>query len=515
MDNRIKLFLIGFGFLIGSGALAMQIGGGNWFAAALVCLAVIAVGVVLMIGGDSPFDGSVYALLVGAIWVTGKGAVYLGLGNLVYISEIVLAMLLLGYVMRCSTKQWPLLPPTSLAFPVTLFLLYGVLHIWVDIRTFGFMTLRDSCIVYYSGFFLAAYQLANTSEAFTRLLKKILLFAAVLTFGLAAIQSLGGAVIVSSLRLLLTFGSRSLFAPHPDSSDAVVLGVIVFCVFMTKSRAGYAWIFQFVCLLGVLIVLANVKGALLVGFFTALGYLFLAGQYWFFRRLAFVGLLGAVVVFAAVEYYPEYTPDQLDKVVEEFESMVSPFREKTKSDESTDDKTVAWRLGWWSWIIRETFATNPFWGMGLGRDLAIEFEEEYFGRRYIAEQSAVRGAHSSMMTIFGRMGLIGLVFFLWITTLQAWYMFRAALWAKKLGGQAPIELTLYPGYLCGMVGSTFFQYGWDAPYSAIPLWTCLALMVWRVTDLDAKFAREEKPNSLSQPPVWRNRPLLAGAAADG
>jgi len=515
MDNRIKSVLFGLAALAATVFLAVEIGAGNWLLPALSFIGIFALAIVLFIGKECPFDGAILCMLIAGIWITGKGAVFISVGSLVYISEVILAALLIGYAVRVSLKIWPILPPVSLAAPIILFLCYGVIHIFIDIRTFGFMTLRDACIVYYSGFFLAAYQLANNHSSFPELFKKMAIFGAVGALVVASVSNFGGSFLIFRLRDLLTFGTRSLFAPHPDASDSVLIGLMVFLVFAAISSKRHNWLAFLASLFCLLVVLVKFKGALMVGLLAAFVYLALAGQWWFFRRLAFVAICVAVIIAAMTEYYPDQTPDSIESIVSEVSSAFSPFAEKRRVDETGDDKTAAWRLAWWSWIIRETWITNPLYGLGLGRDLAIIFHEEYFGQSHMADQSAVRGAHSSMFTILGRTGIIGLIFFLWITGLQAWYVFRAAMLAKKMGGKAPIELTLYAGYLCGMVGSTFFQYGWDAPYSAIPLWTCLALLSWRVNTLECEFAREVKPNSLSQPLGWRNRPLLAGAATDG
>jgi len=505
MDNKIKLLFISAMFLALAGVVANSIGSGDFLVPIVVCLLTLTLGAVLFVAKDAPFDAAIIALAVGAIWFTGKGIVYINIGNLIYFSEAVLGVLLIGYILRVAMKSWPVVPMSLFTLPIVLLLLYGMIHVYLDIGTYGIMTLRDACIIYYSGFFLATYQMAHTSPAFTKLCEKILIIFACAAGAVHAVNALGGSGLIWSVRSALNFRGRSLFAPHADSSDAVLCALTVWLALKSRSDTKYAWVYRLMAMVPVFLIFWNIKGALLVSFFFMSGYLIVARQWWLFRRLVFVGMLGAVFVVAIAYYYPEHTPDKIKKLIEEVSSVFTPFREISPAEETTDEHTAAWRLGWWKWIINAVYNENPLYGLGLGADLVIEFQEDFYGRQYMADQSAVRGAHSSMFTILGRTGLIGLALFLWITALQFWYLWSAALVTRKLQGNTPFELTLCAGFLCGMIGSTFFQYGWDAPYSAVPFWVCLALLVSRIDSIKNSFNSTEEVKVVGQGPSFLSK----------
>jgi hypothetical protein len=64
------------------------------------------------------------------------------------------------------------------------------------------------------------------------------------------------------------------------------------------------------------------------------------------------------------------------------------------------------RWTWWNTVFKDTAAQNPVFGLGFGYDLAARFLVEY--ELLGAEDFTTRSPHSMIMSVFGRMGAVGL-----------------------------------------------------------------------------------------------------------
>ena len=69
---------------------------------------------------------------------------------------------------------------------------------------------------------------------------------------------------------------------------------------------------------------------------------------------------------------------------------------------------------WWTEVVAETVRESPWIGLGFGHDLAREFLRIYSPGS--GEDFSARSPHSILVTVFGRMGLIGFVPFVAICT---------------------------------------------------------------------------------------------------
>jgi O-antigen ligase len=113
-------------------------------------------------------------------------------------------------------------------------------------------------------------------------------------------------------------------------------------------------------------------------------------------------------------------------------------------------------------------------GFGFGADITTEFHQQFFRTTANSPDVArTRGAHNAFFTILARMGWFGAILFLGVVVVQLSYFWRAIL-AFKNGLIPPTQAYLWGSNICAFV-ITFFQYAWEAPYSAIPFWTCMGL----------------------------------------
>ena len=74
--------------------------------------------------------------------------------------------------------------------------------------------------------------------------------------------------------------------------------------------------------------------------------------------------------------------------------------------------TSLWRLVWWKQLVKVTLREHPVWGLGYGTDLSYY---NHYLRRLDEGAWPTRSPHNFNMTVFSRMGLLGLA--LWAAIL--------------------------------------------------------------------------------------------------
>jgi O-antigen ligase len=67
------------------------------------------------------------------------------------------------------------------------------------------------------------------------------------------------------------------------------------------------------------------------------------------------------------------------------------------------------RAVWWETVVRETTRVNPWTGVGFGYDLADDFLKAYYPDS--DEQFTARSPHNFFITVYARMGVIGVGLF--------------------------------------------------------------------------------------------------------
>jgi hypothetical protein len=105
------------------------------------------------------------------------------------------------------------------------------------------------------------------------------------------------------------------------------------------------------------------------------------------------------------------------------------------------------RWVWWKLAISETWHSAPIFGLGFGYDISAQFSREYFAG--MANDFTVRSPNSIFVTVFARMGLVGLSLFLGIVALMFHYT-RNALISSE-----PHELGAWAGAWAILASASF------------------------------------------------------------
>jgi hypothetical protein len=80
------------------------------------------------------------------------------------------------------------------------------------------------------------------------------------------------------------------------------------------------------------------------------------------------------------------------------------------------------RLTWWKTVAEDVGAQSPVFGLGFGYDLAARFLVEY--DLIAAEDFTTRSPHSMIMSVFGRMGALGLAAWLAVAVGMGYLTYR-------------------------------------------------------------------------------------------
>ena len=159
------------------------------------------------------------------------------------------------------------------------------------------------------------------------------------------------------------------------------------------------------------------------------------------------------------------------------------------------------RFVWWESVIAETMDKGPAFGLGFGYDLAKRFLINY-GSQLNAFEFDTRSPHSVWVTVFGRMGFLGLASF---TLIGALIIRDAVRVARGIARRRAEPMTL--AYWCAVItvlGSASFGVVLEGPMGGILFWTLLGLAASQTAEAPEPRKAVSEPN-----PVIRREPILA------
>jgi O-antigen ligase len=467
MNKGFQLVIAFVVFLAVSLSVAVSVGTGDYALPILIGTGALGVVLVATVGRTLPIDATIICLGIGGFYIAGKGFAYLNAGGILFVGEMLLALGGLGYLWRVGKGHFTLLPRSPMAWALFVLGTYALIRLPIDFRATGIMALRDACTIYYTLFFFIAYQLGQDDKV-QRLAPVILIAMALpgmlLDFMLFAVPDIKGPLYS------LTVRGNPLFLNHYDAIHPAAFGVALFFATKATHRQGIN-IFYFLAMFAVIAYLLGIgRGANYVAFAVMCVFLLVARQIHLL-----VGMAGGVIflvcaLLVLIEVNPSTGRQRLRQINDQIEVLVDPS--KISGGKTTDADTADWRLQWWKKITRDVNATNPIFGLGFGYDIATDFHRQFFRTMTVDPDVArTRGAHNAFFTVLARMGWLGALFFVAVVIVQLTYFWRAAI-AFRYGRIPPSQAFFWGSNLCAFV-ITFFQYAWEASYSAIPAWTCM------------------------------------------
>lgn len=304
----------------------------------------------------------------------------------------------------CVTQRVPVLRD-ALNFSVLLWIAFGTARIAFDVKTYGFTAIRDFALVYYALFLFIAQTTFADRPGRSRWLHRCLLWA---TAPLPILLYLFDNYTDFFTQVLTVRGIPLIFYKGDLIGTFITVGSVVWYIYYAEDRRRW-WALGWSLVLAATVLTTDNRASLLALVVTAvwLG----IGRRWQFLGILAGGGAAAMLVLILWSQFAgqrlEQTP--LGRLYENVASVTDFGGTRHYSGVFQKGDNNRFRLVWWRTSIEETIHANPWVGMGFGYDLAEGFLKEYYPDS--TDEFNVRSPHNVWVTIFARMGLLGLLGF--------------------------------------------------------------------------------------------------------
>lgn len=463
MPLALRTALISIGTALLACWMGWNIAEGSYaFPAVLVLVSVIAISARL--SRVSAAAGMLGVLLVG-YFVGNRGFAQLmpAPGLLLLPAEICLLVTVPWMLAQASLARELPMRRDALNWAVLAWMVVGTARVMFDMRGHGLVALRDYATVYYAAFFFVAQHLAREPASRRHLLLAIMV-------GTLAILP----VFVLTELFPSFFFERLRVAGTPliyFKGDLVYTSMMVGSVLVFHWADGVArlkWrIFSIVLFLAVA---SSDSRASSLGGLVAIALLLLGRR----PRYAAIQVGATVTGFVVLVFIAQLTDNawaerKRDSVIDRLVSISdvsgsARYRDTANAFKSGNNQ---FRLVWWRNVARETWETNPLVGLGFGHDLAKNFVREYSPEA--GDDFSARSPHSIVLTVFGRMGVLGLMAFLFLAATLLELTLR-----RLRTSDTPLEwgLAVAPWVI---LASACFGVVLEGPMGAVPFWTLLGI----------------------------------------
>ena len=453
--------------------LASQIGYGD------ISIAIyFLIGVVLLIGIKFSTKYVRFEALVLGILLFGYIVGQSGFGHFsfsprkgIYLGEVGLMICVGAMVARLTFTRERLIPKHPLAWAILVLITIGTFRFFYDFRNSvnQIDVIRDFATIYYAVFFFVAFNVARHpgSRLFLQRTITVALICAIFVSSVF--------FVVPSLYDHFLIHGQPFIAPRGDLTGSFMgFACILFYLNGQNKGHGIRWtLLSFAAFIALLIPMSR---ATFLGFAAAVTILMLSGQPKFLLRVAVfcvIGIMTLTPIVLAVKGSGEETYATMfrDKIL----SVVEPFGNKRSFSSDVGEASQGnneFRATWWKSVIDETNEKSPWVGLGFGYDLAKRFLRSYTAPLDPYEFDA-RSPHSILLTIYGRMGLIGFLFF----AIVVFFILRSSLRygvAIRRGKTAATDIAWWCGVVAILVTSCFGVM-LEGPMAAIVFWSLLGM----------------------------------------
>ncbi len=460
MQSRHRESLIYAAGLILAAIIGFRIADGAYLLPGLVGAFALAAIVVYLI--RLPIDVLVMGAVIFGYIVGNRGFAQLMIPGVPLLPAEAALGLGLGWRLgRCAIERRLPFRGDALDWTILAWLVAGALRFAFDFPRFGWDALRDFATVYYALFYFVIREMIDDarSRQFLRrsLISGILVLPVAYTLSVAFPELFTERLALRGVPLLFYKG------------DLVYTVLAAGSVLLFHEARGRSWMRGIAILMG-LYVAAGDSRASLLGLLLVILMLALAHRWRY--PLAQSGLLaGALAVAILIATVGDHggLQQRLHGAQDRIRSLVDPFGQATytSADSYFKGDNNAFRTVWWRLVIAETWERAPVVGLGFGYDLANDFVLLYNPEG--ADEFNARSPHNIFLTVFGRMGLVGLAGWCWFcVTLFAktWQILRSDRGEAEGGKWAA---------LCAILVSATFGVVLEGPMGAVVFWTLLGL----------------------------------------
>lgn len=356
-----------------------------------------------------------------AITIIGKGPTYLGVPPLYWGEATMMAGLLLiaPWIEKTNFVQ----RTQALTICIVAFMAVGAVLTTISIPRWRLDALRDAAVWYYGLFYFIGLGLASREAIGNRvwyLLRNFWMFSLVWnTADLALNNRLSkSGPIIPGRGVPLFFNST-----HEAGQNLALGAMIVLCTATLYRRPRLRLVLIPIALIGLALFAASEGRGMRIGFASGALVVILLGlspsgpphfNMQLFK-LAAAGIPLLILVAVAL-------PDRAMKI-----THLDRFAE---ADPANPEGTAGWRLIWWQRLYEAVMKRNPAFGLGFGESLHVYHP-------LLADSTdplMVRSPHNFNVTVFARMGIVGVLLWALILMLGIGSLFNR-IWRGSANGQ--------------------------------------------------------------------------------
>jgi hypothetical protein len=395
-------------------------------------------------------------------------------------AELGLGVTLPILIWRCArTRQLPW-RRDEINFALIVWIVVGCIRILWDVRPYGAAAIRDFAMVYYAFFFFVAQQAAG-EEGSTGWFQRTLLTASAVMLPLYLLFQNFPDFFISALTVR---GSPLIFFKGDLAGTFLSVGTLAW-FFHYEAKPGRWWALVLSLTMAACMIATDNRASMLALAVPTI-ILALSGRTRLLKTLAVAGTVGVLCLslWTQVSGRP-WRDSPLVGIYERVVSIADFGGQRSYSSTSAEPKgdNNRFRAVWWRTVIEETNQANPWTGLGFGHDLADNFLKIYYPDS--DEQFTARSPHNFLVTIYARMGLVGLVTF--ILTI-VFLVIRA----RRIFQQAVPTETLLPWCVsAALLTSACFGVVLEGPMGAVVFWIALGLAV-RSSETDPENVRQDE-----------------------
>ncbi len=383
-------------------------------------------------------------------------------------AEGVLALALGWRLLLCALERRLPFRGDALDWAVLAWVVVGGIRFLFDFPVHGFLALRDFAMVYYALFYFVVRHMVCEPRARTYLIRCFIagLLMLPVMFGLTH-------AFPEFFNSQLTLRGIPVFFYKPDLVYTIMGVGSVLLFFEGRNRA---WMQVAAVLLG-LGVAAGDNRASLLGLVVVMTGLMLV-RHWRYPLMQGGALAGVLAVVVAGATLGEHAglQQRLHGTYDRLRSVFDPQGAQVYESEESYFKgdNNLFRTVWWQAVIGEALEGNPVFGLGFGYNLASSFVMQYYPESF--DDFTARSPHNIFLTIFGRMGLVGLATWVWLCLVMA-----RRTWCSLRSDDAKAAWGRWSS-LWVLLTSATFGVVLEGPMGAVIFWCLLGLAAGTPTE---------------------------------
>jgi hypothetical protein len=428
-------------------------------------LVVVSFVLVAAVSRTARTEAAILGFLLMGYLIGTRGFAQLSIVPPLFVGEVGLAFCLFFLIGRLAISRKFGALKISISRWIAAFFVLATARFIYDYPIYGIHALRDFAIVYYCLFYFIAFELGSDRSS-RQFLNRCLTLGFVCQVIVAFLAEFS-----PELLLKVRIGHIPILFQKGDlTATFSVIGLYI--VYLRDKVVGSRWVRRALLLALLFTIAYSIARGAIVALFLVSPFIWLAGRRTFFGYFG-LALIAGVLVFsvATIAGVKSAANSELGIFRDKFVSIFDVGDKAQYASELGEAKADnnEFREAFWKTVTTRTTKDNAILGEGFGYDFLPEFERTY-GR---GSWEGTRSPHNYFVTIYGRLGLCGLLLLLVIVYLMLRNTLRAATLVRKRALDAEVL-----GFWCAtwvLLISGTFGVVLEGPMGGILFWSFLGL----------------------------------------